>query len=158
MIQKKSLKDAIQNPEIISVVGGLIGDATKDKSGLMTSKTYTQCMYFKPFDTYIAPGNSRILKFTRNILSKFIVTSDSGQFKEYFVYISAFGNTVKTDSVAVSFTTKFYYDTSYGYMKVTAGPNGLNFLCSGFTDGNFSVSHGSDGDISNATELPITTF
>ncbi len=25
MIQKKSLKDAIQNPEIISVVGGLIG-------------------------------------------------------------------------------------------------------------------------------------
>lgn len=26
MIQKKSLKDAIQNPEIISVVGGLIGD------------------------------------------------------------------------------------------------------------------------------------
>lgn len=124
----------------------------------MTSETYTQCMYFKPFDTYIAPGNSRILKFTRNILSKFIVTSDSGQFKEYFVYISAFGNTVKTDSVAVSFTTKFYFDESYGYMKVTAGPNGLNVLCSGFTDGNFSATIGSEGDTSNATELPITTF
>ena len=28
MIQKKSLKDAIQNPEIISVVGGLLPIAT----------------------------------------------------------------------------------------------------------------------------------
>lgn len=35
MIQKKSLKDAIQNPEIISVVGGLIGIATPEKEGLM---------------------------------------------------------------------------------------------------------------------------
>lgn len=37
MIQKKSLKDAIQNPEIISVVGGLIGTVTADKNGLMPS-------------------------------------------------------------------------------------------------------------------------
>lgn len=35
MIQKKSLKDAIQNPEIISVVGGLIGKATSSKDGLL---------------------------------------------------------------------------------------------------------------------------
>ena len=34
MIQKKTLKDAIQNPEIISVVGGLIGVATSTKNGL----------------------------------------------------------------------------------------------------------------------------
>ena len=34
MIQKKSLKDAIQNPEIISVVGELIGTVTTEKSGL----------------------------------------------------------------------------------------------------------------------------
>ena len=34
MIQKKSLKEAIQNPEIISVVGGLIGTATTNKDGL----------------------------------------------------------------------------------------------------------------------------
>ena len=34
MIQKKSLKDAIQNPEIISVVGELIGTATNTKKGL----------------------------------------------------------------------------------------------------------------------------
>lgn len=34
MIQKKSLKEAIQNPEIISVVGGLIGLATSNKNGL----------------------------------------------------------------------------------------------------------------------------
>lgn len=37
MIQKKSLKDAIQNPEIISVVGGLIGVATTEKNGLYPS-------------------------------------------------------------------------------------------------------------------------
>lgn len=35
MIQKKSLKEAIKNPEIISVVGGLIGEGTYNKSGLM---------------------------------------------------------------------------------------------------------------------------
>lgn len=34
MIQKKSLKDAIQNPEIISVVGGLLPEATDSKKGV----------------------------------------------------------------------------------------------------------------------------
>ena len=34
MIQKKTLKEAIQNPEIISVVGGLIGNVSTEKSGL----------------------------------------------------------------------------------------------------------------------------
>lgn len=38
MIQKKSLKDAIQNPEIISVVGGLIGVATSTQNGLVSKK------------------------------------------------------------------------------------------------------------------------
>lgn len=36
MIQKKSLKDAIQNPEIISVVGGLLPLASKEQNGLMS--------------------------------------------------------------------------------------------------------------------------
>lgn len=36
MIQKKSLKDAIQNPEIISVVGGLIGTANANQDGLLS--------------------------------------------------------------------------------------------------------------------------
>lgn len=36
MIQKKSLKDAIQNPEIISVVGELIGIAASNKNGLVS--------------------------------------------------------------------------------------------------------------------------
>ena len=40
MIQKKSLKDAIQNPEIISVVGGLLGTASSTTNGLMSSSTY----------------------------------------------------------------------------------------------------------------------
>lgn len=38
MIQKKTLKEAIQNPEIISVVGGLIGKTSQTKDGLMPSK------------------------------------------------------------------------------------------------------------------------
>ena len=38
MIQKKSLKDAIQNPEIISVVGGLLPTVTSKNNGLMDSK------------------------------------------------------------------------------------------------------------------------
>lgn len=139
-------------------MGGLIGTADYTKNGLMTSKTYTQCVYFKPFDTYIAPGKSKILKFTKGILSKFAVSSDTGEFKEYFVYIATFGSTAKTDSVGVSFTAKFYYDESYGYMKITAGGNGLDSFCSGFTNGNFSVSLASEEDISNATEIPIKTF
>ena len=40
MIQKKFLKDAIQNPEIISVVGGLLGTASSTTNGLMSSSTY----------------------------------------------------------------------------------------------------------------------
>lgn len=42
MIQKKSLKDAIQNPEIISVVGGLLGTASSTTNGLMSSSTYKE--------------------------------------------------------------------------------------------------------------------
>ena len=42
MIQKKSLKDAIQNPEIISVVGGLLPEATSKNKGLMTSSIYSK--------------------------------------------------------------------------------------------------------------------
>ena len=36
MIQKKSLKEAIKNPEIISVVGGLLPEVTVEKKGLMS--------------------------------------------------------------------------------------------------------------------------
>ena len=41
MIQKKSLKEAIQNPEIISVVGGLLPIATDNAKGLMSSIAFT---------------------------------------------------------------------------------------------------------------------
>lgn len=41
MIQKKSLKEAIQNPEIISVVGELISTATDNSKGLMSSIAFT---------------------------------------------------------------------------------------------------------------------
>lgn len=40
MIQKKSLKEAIQNPEIISVVGGLLPTVTEKKNGLATISMY----------------------------------------------------------------------------------------------------------------------
>lgn len=36
MIQKKSLKDAIQNPEIISVVGGLLGYPLGEKGSILS--------------------------------------------------------------------------------------------------------------------------
>ena len=38
MIQKKTLKEAIKNPEIISVVGELIGIATSTQNGLVSKK------------------------------------------------------------------------------------------------------------------------
>ncbi|WP_418946799.1 hypothetical protein [Phocaeicola plebeius] len=37
MIQKKTLKEAIKNPEIISVVGGLLPVVTNEKNGLCPS-------------------------------------------------------------------------------------------------------------------------
>ena len=40
MIQKKSLKDAIQNPEIISVVGELLPIVSRDSKGLVGSQYY----------------------------------------------------------------------------------------------------------------------
>ena len=51
MIQKKSLKDAIQNPEIISVVGGLIGIANKDKGGLMSPFLYNSLFTFSGYQS-----------------------------------------------------------------------------------------------------------
>ena len=45
MIQKKSLKDAIQNPEIISVVGGLIGTVNSSKDGLMPKDGFIERDY-----------------------------------------------------------------------------------------------------------------
>lgn len=40
MIQKKSLKEAIQNPGIISVVGGLLPTATFNNKGILSSSAY----------------------------------------------------------------------------------------------------------------------
>lgn len=60
MIQKKSLKDAIQNPEIISVVGGLIGVVNSLKNGLMPKDGFIEREYTvtnsTPVKDIIDPG------------------------------------------------------------------------------------------------------
>ena len=62
MIQKKSLKDAIQNPEIISVVGGLLPEATSKNKGLMPSKY----PYYYPLASWTAPSSeNKLLKFRK---------------------------------------------------------------------------------------------
>ena len=59
MIQKKSLKEAIQNPEIISVVGGLIGLASPTKDGLASRTLY------KAAGSCFLLGNDRCLKIKK---------------------------------------------------------------------------------------------
>lgn len=83
MIQKKSLKDAIQNPEIISVVGGLLnidgyakiytisnGDPTKDRVKLFSIKGASRCVVLLNLFSYA--NQSRV-----NILFDIIATSSS---------------------------------------------------------------------------------
>lgn len=60
MIQKKSLKDAIQNPEIISVVGELIGNVSQSKDGLATR------VLFKAAGSCFLVANSSSLKIERD--------------------------------------------------------------------------------------------
>ena len=80
MIQKKSLKDAIQNPEIISVVGGLIeypftdrGDCpdfdTAVKSGcyVINSSTLHAPEGFGTSGVMIVSGTSRKLQLAVNV-------------------------------------------------------------------------------------------
>ena len=53
MIQKKSLKDAIQNPEIISVVGELLPVATNTQKGLMSQNMATIRITSFAQETYV---------------------------------------------------------------------------------------------------------
>lgn len=60
MIQKKTLKEAIQNPEIISVVGELIGNVSQSKVGLATS------VLFKAAGSCFLVANNYSLKIERD--------------------------------------------------------------------------------------------
>ena len=77
MIQKKSLKDAIQNPEIISVVGGLLPKSDLEKDGLMTKgrSYYTYTGLMTTSDPYFNDLNN-IYKYTERGLSIFRCNGD----------------------------------------------------------------------------------
>lgn len=53
MIQKKSLKEAIQNPEIISVVGGLIGFNSKTSPKILTTSNYGLYKLFSATNNWV---------------------------------------------------------------------------------------------------------
>ena len=52
MIQKKSLKEAIQNPEIISVVGELLPEASLTNKGTITPSIYCK------LQSFVIPNNA----------------------------------------------------------------------------------------------------
>jgi hypothetical protein len=72
MIQKKSLKDAIQNPEIISVVGELIGTVDRYKNGLMPAGSFVK-NYTLTFN-----GNGDGYKIGSSNADTFIFFKDGG--------------------------------------------------------------------------------
>ena len=113
MIQKKSLKEAIQNPEIISVVGGLLPEANISSKGLMSPlqsninsiidiKNLTDDNYYK----ILSISNSDILSV------KFLVArGNSIVYYSLFAYFGGNGlvtSVVKTGN-DYSVDLEFYY-------------------------------------------------
>lgn len=89
MIQKKSLKDAIQNPEIISVVGGLVSGNFANREERITSITLS-----KGESTYVD-----FLRFgTGNYLLSIRVSSSNTEYLSLYnifyvsIYASSLGN------------------------------------------------------------------
>lgn len=115
MIQKKSLKEAIQNPEIISVVGGLIGTATPTKNGLMPS---SQCIVTGSTDN----SSRNVLRIRNKNSIAFDFHHSSNNIGINSLRITRIYN--DTNIVAKEiFTTnssnkvKIYYDENYLYLK-----------------------------------------
>ena len=84
MIQKKTLKEAIKNPEIISVVGGLIGIETLQLSKLVSYSAVSGDGTYKIIDKSTTKGTFR-----------FVYLED--RYQPYIFYISKYLTSYKSE-------------------------------------------------------------
>ena len=119
MIQKKSLKEAIQNPEIISVVGGLLPLATLGKNdGLMP----------KSVGYKIISINNTFIKISMETLYNSLTLSismyDGGEVGLFFLSISLVQNKYsKCGLIGNRRGTKFYVKDKYLYVATSSTTN-----------------------------------
>lgn len=155
MIQKKSLKDAIQNPEIISVIRGLIGTANNDKNGLMSSESFKKTILQRYNETpYISGGNIKMFQFSGDL--RLVVRADTGVFKEYFFSVDDFGISGCSTTYETSFSVKLFKHTTDKkyYIQIKTVSNGVRLFISGFIDSNLFFTE-VDNITSDKTEVVI---
>lgn len=135
-------------------MGGLIGEATTTKNGLMSKDSYMNAVYYDPGNAFISVGESSVWKIHKNSFVKVLVIADTGVFKEYQVKYTSLGSFAITQSYETSFSCNFYYDESYIYIEVSTTYNSVFVRISNF-DGDGPAESIQD-DIYNKTEIPIT--
>lgn len=127
MIQKKSLKDAIQNPEIISVVGELLPEATITSNGILSNKLRA-CLnyplmnngsvYNKIYELTGFNGTVNCIfaigRDNSNNLSNLFMTFNNSK----FTVISKNGNSLKAYYKKEGDLNRYFFQpiSSYGYI------------------------------------------
>lgn len=106
MIQKKSLKDAIQNPEIISVVGGLLPIADMNNRGLVDKGRFVNLSNYTV---------KKLIKLTINIDAGILFFNNGSQGVGFIVFTIQDGVYTYLYSNTATWGTKFYRD-QYGVL------------------------------------------
>lgn len=119
MIQKKSLKEAIQNPEIISVVGGLLPLATLGgNNGFMPKSVGYKTISIK--DTYAKISMESLY----NSLTLSVSMYDGGEVGLFLLSVSlAQSKYCKCGLIGNKRGTRFYVKDKYLYIATTSTMN-----------------------------------
>ena len=155
MIQKKSLKDAIQNPEIISVVGGLLPVVNGETKGLSQYQKYFYLLNNKTYKIRYP----NVADVYRPILYRFIILqSGTG------AYINAILDGYRTGSKMAklvlgynSFIALYYKLSSnniYEYLCKTES-NGVSLLVIDTSSNNIDIQETSESLEDGWTKINI---
>lgn len=155
MIQKKSLKDAIQNPEIISVVGELLPVVNGETKGLSQYQKYFYLLNNKTYKIRY-PNASDVFK---PVLYKFIILQNGSS-----CYINAifdgYRAGIQTAKLLVgynNFLTLYYKlssDDVYEYLCAT-GSNGNALLVIDTSSNNIDIQETSESLEDGWTKINI---
>ena len=123
MIQKKSLKDAIQNPEIISVVRGLLPNVSKTQSGLMDKRLYPISLGLTGGDITDNGKNIIKIKFINNARICFLVSivGNNSDNTLMYIYRNIEGICYKILAGYEGYTIKYKKETNESVFSIYIG-------------------------------------
>lgn len=155
MIQKKTLKEAIQNPEIISVVGGLLPVVNGTTKGLSQYQKYFYLLANKTYKIRY-PNASDVYK---PVLYKFIILQ-SGTGGYINAILNGYKNGIKMAKLLIgynSFITLYYKlssDNVYEYLCTTSSNGGALLAIDTYSD-NIEIKESSESPEVGWTKINI---